>query len=180
MSSTSANVRFRRTAGKDIPFTRAIADQDPSGKACRMSPTIDVLSLLPHRYPFLLIDRITEVEPGKRASGMKRVTGGEWSCVAAGVLDASCAMPHTLIVEALAQLTAAILIGLVDGANGAVGYFLGIDHVRFRGEAMPGDELRLEVELRQFRRGICRTRGTARVDGRVIVSADLTTVVRAQ
>lgn len=145
-----------------------------------MMTETDVLSLLPHRYPFLLVDRVTEVEPGKRAVGVKRVTSGEWSSGTSAALIGVSGMPHTLIVEALAQLTAAILIGLVDGADGTVGYFLGIDRVRFRGAAMPGDDLRLEVELRQFRRGMCRTHGVASLDGRTIVSADLTTVVRAR
>lgn len=146
----------------------------------QVSPTIDVLSLLPHRYPFLLLDRIVEVDPGKRAVGIKLVTSGEWCSDAPVPTAGAIAMPQTLIVEALAQLTAAIFVGLIDGANGAVGYFMGIDRVRFRGSARPGDELLLEVVLRQFRRGVCRTHGVARVGDRVVVTADLTTVVRAQ
>lgn len=141
--------------------------------------SIDVLSLLPHRYPMLLVDRIVETEPGKRAVGIKRVTSGEWASAAPGGSVTAGEMPHILVVEALAQLTAAILVGLIDGAIGAVGYFLGIDRVRFRGAVVPGDELRLEVELVQFRRGMCRTRGIARVGEIVVVRADMTTVVRA-
>lgn len=140
---------------------------------------IDVLSLLPHRYPMLLVDRIVETVPGKRAVGIKRVTSGEWSSAAPGGPMTPGEMPHVLVVEALAQLTAAILVGLIDGASGAVGYFLGIDRVRFRGAVVPGDELRLEVELLRFRRGMCRTRGIARVGDLVVVRADMTTVVRA-
>jgi 3-hydroxyacyl-[acyl-carrier-protein] dehydratase len=130
-----------------------------------------VLALLPHRYPFLLVDRVIALEPGRRAEGVKRVTGAEWFAGAG-------AMPGGLIVEALAQLSAAVLLGLVDGASGALGYFLGIDRVRYRGVVRPGDELRLVVELRQFRRGICRTHGEAFVAARRIVRADLTTVLR--
>lgn len=141
--------------------------------------SIDVHTLLPHRYPFLLVDRIVDVEPGRRATGIKRVTGGEWCSDYPYGANASGAMPHTLIIEALAQLTAAILVGLVDGASGAIGYFLGIDRVRCRGVVVPGDELDLSVELIQFRRGICRTHGVARVGDQVVVRADLTTVVRA-
>lgn len=141
--------------------------------------SIDVLSLLPHRYPFLLVDRIVETVPGRRAVGIKRVTSGEWASSAPGGSVTPGAMPHMLIVEARAQLTAAILAGLIDGASGAVGYFLGIDRVRFRGAVVPGDELRLEVELLRFRRGLCRTRGIARVGDLVVVRADMTTVVRA-
>lgn len=143
------------------------------------SVPIDVLSLLPHRYPMLLVDRIVETVPGKRAVGIKRVTSGEWASGAPGGTSTAGEMPHLLVVEALAQLTAAILVGLIDGASGAVGYFLGIDHVRFRGAVTPGDELRLEVELVQFRRGMCRTRGVARVGDTVVVRANMTTVVRA-
>lgn len=140
---------------------------------------VDVHTLLPHRYPFLLVDRIVDVEPGRRATGIKRVTGGEWCSDYPGGRGTSGSMPHTLIIEALAQLTAAILVGLVDSASGAIGYFLGIDRVRCRGVAVPGDEIELSVELIQFRRSICRTHGIARVGRQVVVRADLTTVVRA-
>jgi len=141
--------------------------------------SIDVLSLLPHRYPMLLVDRVIETEPGKRAVGIKRVTSGEWSSGAPGGVMTPGGTPHMLVVEALAQLTAAIFVGLIDGASGAVGYFLGIDRVRFRGAVVPGDELRLEVELIQFRRGVCRTRGIARVGDTIVVRGNMTTVVRA-
>lgn len=137
----------------------------------------DVQGLLPHRYPFLLVDRITAVDPGRRVDGIKRVTGNEWFQIGTG--DARLSMPHVLIVEALAQLSAGILIGLVDGASGAIGYFMGMSRVRFRGDAVAGDELALTAELLHFRRGICRTRVTASVEGRCIVSAELTTIVRA-
>lgn len=143
------------------------------------APALDVLALLPHRYPLLLVDAITELEPGRRAVGLKRVTGGEWSAGAPAGLGAAGAMPHTLLIEALAQLSAAVLVGLVDAADGAVGYFLGFDRVRCRGAARPGDAVRLEVTLRQFRRGVCRTAGVASVDGVQLVRAELTTVVRA-
>lgn len=140
----------------------------------------DVLDLLPHRFPFLLVDRITALEPGRRAEGSKRVTGGEWF-LGEATLDpdppSDRVMPSGLVVEALAQLSAAVLIGLVENAAGAVGYFMGLDRVRYRGTVRAGDDLRLAVELRQFRRGVCRLHGDAWVDGRRIVRADLTIVV---
>ena len=140
----------------------------------------DVLDLLPHRFPFLLIDRITALDPGRRAEGVKRLTGAEWF-LGEAMLDpdppADPAMPNGLIIEALAQLSAAVLIGVVEGASGAVGYFMGLDRVRYRGMAYPGDDLRLGVELRQFRRGVCRLHGDAWVNKRRIVRADLTIVV---
>jgi 3-hydroxymyristoyl/3-hydroxydecanoyl-(acyl carrier protein) dehydratase len=137
----------------------------------------DVETLLPHRHPFLLIDRITALNPGRRAEGIKRVTGDEW-CVDAMLGAPDSGLAGGLVVEALAQLSAAVMLGLVDESTGAVGYFMGADRVRFRGTARAGDELHLTVELLRFRRGICRTRGEAWVGARRIVRAELTTVIR--
>jgi 3-hydroxyacyl-[acyl-carrier-protein] dehydratase len=141
----------------------------------------DVFDLLPHRFPFLLVDRITALDPGRRAEGIKRLTGGEWF-LGEAVHDpdppAELEMPNALVVEALAQLSAAVLIGVVESGGGAVGYFMGLDRVRFRGRARPGDDLRLAIELRQFRRGVCRLHGDAFVGARRIVRADLTIIVR--
>jgi 3-hydroxyacyl-[acyl-carrier-protein] dehydratase len=142
------------------------------------SAPIEPLTLLPHRFPLLLVDRITAVEPGKRAAGVKTVTGNEWSSIGSNRDAAALEMPHLLIVEALAQLSAAVLVTLLDGSAGAVGYFLGISNVRFRGRAAPGDVLDLSIELRQFKRGVCKTRGIARVGAIEVVRADLTTIMR--
>ena len=147
------------------------------------APLPEVLGLLAHRYPFLLVDRVTRVESGRRAEGVKLVTGDEWLCRGrqeAGPPTAPLAMANLLVVEAIAQLSGAILVGLVEGSAGAVGYFVSFDGVRFRGEARPGEELRLEAELISFRRGICRTRGAAWVNGKRIVRARLTTVIRTR
>jgi len=141
-------------------------------------PKLDPLTLLPHRFPLLLVDRITAVEPGKYATGVKVVTGNEWSSVGSNRDPAALEMPHLLIVEALAQLSAAVLVTLLEGSAGAIGYFLGITNVRFRGRAAPGDVLDLRIELRQFKRGVCKTRGVARVGSLDVVRADLTTIIR--
>ena len=138
----------------------------------------DPLTLLPHRFPLLLVDRITAVEPGKRAAGIKTVTGNEWSTIGSSHDAGAQAMPHLLIVEALAQLSAAVLVTLLEGSEGAIGYFLGFSNVRFRGRATPGDVLLLSIELRQFKRGVCKTRGVARVGDCDVVRADLTTIIR--
>ena len=144
------------------------------------SPLPDIVDLLPHRYPFLLVDRLTALDPGRRAEGLKRVTGGEWF-LGEATHDpdppADLTMPNGLVVEALAQLSAAVLIGVVEGSGNAVGYFMGLDRVRYRGIIRPGDDLRLGVELRQFRRGVCRLHGDAWVGDRRVVRADLTIVV---
>lgn len=137
----------------------------------------DVLGLLPHRYPFLLLDRVTVLEPGRRATGVKLVTSSEWFFGESSL--AEMVMPNGLIVEALAQLSAALLVDVRDGVTGPmVGYFMAVDRVRYRGGARPGDAIELSVELLRFRRGILRTRGEARVSGQRIVRAELTTVLR--
>jgi 3-hydroxyacyl-[acyl-carrier-protein] dehydratase len=135
----------------------------------------DVLDLLPHRAPFLLIDRITAIDPGRRATGIKRITGDEW-CMR-GMPGQH--FPATLVLEALAQLSAGVMSGLADAPAGAVGYFMGLSNVKLRGEARVGDDLELCCTLLQFRRGICRTRGEAFVAGKRIVRADVTTIIRA-
>jgi 3-hydroxyacyl-[acyl-carrier-protein] dehydratase len=136
-----------------------------------------ILNTLAHRYPFLLVDRIDVVEPGRRVEGLKRVTGAEWFSPAWH--QQQMAMPNLLVVEALAQTSAALLLGLVDAAAGVVGYFAAIERVRLREPARVGDTLVLAVELASFRRGIARLRGRATVDGRCVVSASFTTIVRA-
>ncbi len=139
----------------------------------------DPLTLLPHRFPLLMVDRITAVEPGRRATGSKTVTGNEWTSVGSSHDAGAQEMPHLLIVEALAQLSAALLVTLIEGGAGAIGYFLGINNVRCRGRAAPGDVLELSIELRNFKRGVCRTHGVARVGDLDVVRADLTTIIRA-
>lgn len=141
--------------------------------------SVDVFALLPHRDPFLLVDRITVIEPGRLAIGTKQVTGTEWCAVSGRAGEGVLAMPHLLIVEALAQLSAAVLVGLLETPGGAVGYFLGIDAVKFRGVAAPGDTLDLSVELKQYRRGVCRTKAVAKVGDAMVVQAELTTILRA-
>lgn len=126
-----------------------------------------------------MVDRITAVEPGRRATGIKTVTGNEWTSVGSSHDAGAQEMPHLLIVEALAQLSAALLVTLIEGGAGAIGYFLGINNVRCRGRAAPGDVLELSIELRNFKRGLCRTHGVARVGDLDVVRADLTTIIRA-
>ena len=138
---------------------------------------LDVLSVLPHRYPFLFVDRLRVIEPGRRAIGLKRVTGSEWfgeSELPNGE------MPGLLVVEALAQTSAGVLIGLLDGSHGAIGYFAGADRVKFRTLPRIGDTLVMAVELVWYRRGIARLSGVATVNGRLCTRANFTTVVRGR
>jgi predicted hotdog family 3-hydroxylacyl-ACP dehydratase len=126
----------------------------------------DPLTLLPHRFPLLLVDRITSVEAGKSARGIKTVTGNEWSTIGSSHDAGAQAMPHLLIVEALAQLSAAVLVTLLEHSQGAIGYFLGFSSARRRA----GDEHRTATvqawrlqDARRGARGYLR-RGTRRPD----------------
>jgi 3-hydroxymyristoyl/3-hydroxydecanoyl-(acyl carrier protein) dehydratase len=139
--------------------------------------------LLAHRFPFLLVDRVVVLEPGRRVRGIRSVTGGEWWAeedVRGATWDGTPGLPHALVLEALAQTSGVLLADVVPADDDAVAYFLGLDRVRLRDHARPGEQLQLDLELRQWRRGICRTRGVATVDGRLIASAELTTIVRAR
>jgi 3-hydroxyacyl-[acyl-carrier-protein] dehydratase len=140
---------------------------------------IDPGKLLPHRFPFVLVDRISVAEPGRRVLGTKLVTAGEWSLVGSSGDGKSMLMPHLLIVEALAQVSAALFVSLLPSSRDVIGYFMALDRVRFRGHVVAGDELSLSVSLKQFRRGVCKTRGVARVGALQVVQAELTTVLRA-
>ena len=133
--------------------------------------------LLAHRYPFLLVDRIAIMEPGLRVIGTKRITRGEWW--GEGRDEGAAHFPFSLVIEAMAQTSGALIRDLVGDAAGAVAYFMGVDRVRLRAFAQQGDELRLEMTMRRWRRGICRAYGIATVQGRVVASAELTTIVRA-
>lgn len=132
------------------------------------APTVleagDIQKIIPHRFPFLLVDRIIELEPGKRAVGIKNVSIGE--PYFQGHFPDYPVMPGVLIVEAIAQVGAIAMLSL-DEYKGRIAFFAGINEVRFKRQVKPGDTLRLEVELGQFRRGVGTGTGTATVDGQV-------------
>jgi 3-hydroxyacyl-[acyl-carrier-protein] dehydratase len=130
-----------------------------------------ILDVLPHRYPFLLIDRITEVEPGVRAAGIKQVTINEWFFQ--GHFPGQPVMPGVLMVEALAQVGAVALLSRPEH-QGKIVYFAGIDGVRFRRVVVPGDTLTLSVELTKMRGRVGKGRGEGRVDGQLAVEGEFT------
>jgi 3-hydroxyacyl-[acyl-carrier-protein] dehydratase len=125
--------------------------------------------IIPHRYPFLLVDRITELEPGRRAVGRKQVSSGD--PYFPGHFPGYPVMPGVLIVEALAQVGAIALL-TTDDFKGKLALFAGIDNVRFKRQVAPGDTLVLSVELGQLRRTIGTGTGTATVDGELACKGD--------
>lgn len=131
----------------------------------------DIQAVLPHRYPFLLVDRILEVEEGKRARGLKNVTANEPFFL--GHFPGHPVVPGVLIVEALAQLAAFIVLGPGE-MEGKVGYFTGIDKMRFRRPVIPGDQLRLEAELLWQRAHMAKAKVQATVAGEVAARGEIT------
>jgi 3-hydroxyacyl-[acyl-carrier-protein] dehydratase len=134
----------------------------------------DIMRILPHRYPFLLIDRVVELEPGQRAVAIKQVTANEPHFT--GHFPGRPIMPGVLMVEALAQ-TAGVAVLALDEHRGKLGLFAGIDDCRFKRMVLPGDTLRLEVIVEKLRGMFGRVRATATVDGETAVEATLSIII---
>ncbi len=141
--------------------------------------TIDIgriKEMIPHRYPFLLIDRVVDVVSGESAVGIKNVTVNEQFFQ--GHFPSRPVMPGVLIVECMAQ-TAAILVveSLGLGAEGKLVYFMSVDSARFRRPVGPGDSLRIRVTKKQKRGNVWKFRGEAKVDGTVVADATFAAMI---
>jgi beta-hydroxyacyl-[acyl carrier protein] dehydratase FabZ len=130
----------------------------------------DIEKILPHRYPFLLLDRVLEVEPLKRAVGIKNVTFNEYFFQ--GHFPNEPIMPGVLIIEALAQLGAVAMLSH-ESFKGKTAYFGGIKSARFRKKVVPGDTLRLEVEIEKIKGPAGIGKGWAYVDGKLACQVEL-------
>jgi UDP-3-O-[3-hydroxymyristoyl] N-acetylglucosamine deacetylase / 3-hydroxyacyl-[acyl-carrier-protein] dehydratase len=130
-----------------------------------------ILELLPHRYPFLLVDRVLEVQGTQKIVGLKNVSFNE--PFFQGHFPGHPVMPGVLIIEAMAQTGGLLLMDQIPDREKKVVYFMGIDGVRFRKPVLPGDQLRMEVEMLQFRGKVARMKGIAYVDGTVAAEAEM-------
>lgn len=133
--------------------------------------TTEIMELLPHRYPFLLVDRIEDGEPGKWARGRKCVTANEMHFC--GHFPGQPIMPGVLILEALAQVGAVAILSVPEN-RGKLALFGGVKNARFRRQVVPGDVLELECELIRQMGPVGVGKATAKVDGKVACTAELT------
>ena len=132
-----------------------------------------IQKLLPHRYPFLMVDRIIELEPNAKAVGIKNVTVNE--PFFQGHFPGNPIMPGVLIVEAMAQIAGVLAFG--SGVQGNAVFFMSIEKAKFRKPVVPGDQLRMEIKVIQQRGNVWKFSGTATVDEKVVSEADFTAMV---
>ena len=130
-----------------------------------------IMDLLPHRYPFLLVDRVLEVQGTQKIVGLKHVTINE--PFFQGHFPGHPIMPGVLIVEAMAQTGGLLLMDQIPDRDKKVVYFMALENVKFRKPVVPGDQLRMEVEMLQFRGKVAKMKGTASVDGKVVTEAEM-------
>jgi beta-hydroxyacyl-ACP dehydratase FabZ len=135
----------------------------------------EILRILPHRFPMLLIDRILEWEDGKRIVGLKNVSANEPHFQ--GHFPGAPVMPGVMIIEAMAQCGAVLFLKDLENRDEKLFYFGGIDKARFRRPVVPGDQLILELDVLHQRAQSARLRGVGRVDGKVVAEAEMMSVM---
>jgi len=153
-----------------------LRNRQKSGRGDMVYAIEDIMKVLAHRYPFLLVDRILEIEHNKRIVGLKNVTINE--PFFQGHFPGHPIMPGVLIIEAMAQVGGMLLMGSLDDLDAKVVYFMSLDNVKFRKPVKPGDQIIFELEIVQVRGKVCKMRGVGKVDGEVVAEADMAAMVR--
>jgi UDP-3-O-[3-hydroxymyristoyl] N-acetylglucosamine deacetylase/3-hydroxyacyl-[acyl-carrier-protein] dehydratase len=175
-SGHSTNLKFVRLLKNN--FSKAYNGLAP-GRQVREVPsslTIDqIQKIMPHRYPFLLVDRILSLDPGKSVVGIKNVTINEPFFV--GHFPSGPVMPAVLIIEAMAQVGGVMLLSMLENPESKLVYFMGIDKAKFRKPVVPGDQIRFELEMIKLRMKTCKMKGKAYVDDALVAEAELMSAV---
>ncbi|HIJ65583.1 MAG TPA: bifunctional UDP-3-O-[3-hydroxymyristoyl] N-acetylglucosamine deacetylase/3-hydroxyacyl-ACP dehydratase [Candidatus Hydrogenedentes bacterium] len=167
----SQQIKKRMLNGQTKPRAAGAGNKvSGKGKSPKQLDVNVIMKVLPHRYPFLLVDRILSYEPGERVVGIKNVTvnepffQGHWPGLPV--------MPGVLIIEVMAQVSSVLVFG-EDAEPGKIAIFLGIDKAKFRGMIVPGDQIIVECELLRLRRNACKVHAVAKVEDRVAAEADM-------
>jgi UDP-3-O-[3-hydroxymyristoyl] N-acetylglucosamine deacetylase/3-hydroxyacyl-[acyl-carrier-protein] dehydratase len=174
-SGHATNVRFAKKLEEQLsdPTPRGVSVDTRTGSVVWDINAIQ--AIMPHRYPFLLVDRILELKERERVVGIKNVTINE--PFFAGHFPGHPIMPAVLIIEAMAQVGGVLLLNTVDDPERKLVYFMGIDNAKFRKPVLPGDQIRFELELVKLKSRICKMHGTATVDGQAVAEADLSSTI---
>jgi len=137
---------------------------------------LQIMQKLPHRYPFLLIDRLTDIVLGESATGIKNVSINE--SFFHGHFPSEPVMPGVLIIESMAQTAGCLVVhSLGSEAEGKLVFFMSIDNARFRKPVVPGDQMRIHVQKQKHRTNIWKFNGVAKVDGKVMAEATFTAMI---
>jgi len=165
----------------NLPFARLLAQDLKNKQRSATGPgrgkwdISTIMDIMPHRYPFLLVDRIIEFEDSRKVVGIKNVTINEPFFV--GHFPGHPIMPAVLIIEAMAQVGGILLLSSVDNPEDYLVYFIKIDNAKFRKPVIPGDQLRFELEMLSLKRKFCKMRGKAYVDGIIVAEAVLSSTI---
>jgi len=173
-SGHKANVALAKKM-RDLYKKKRIAHKYGAGNSGVLFDIQGILNIMPHRYPFLLIDRILDLEPGKRVVALKNVTINE--PFFQGHFPNHPIMPGVLILEAMAQAGGVLLLNAIDDPQSKVVYFMSISNAKFRHPVTPGDQLRFELEMHSFRRGACKMSGRTFVEDKLVANADFMAMV---
>ena len=155
----------------NIALARAIQAAHDRRRRARGIDITEIMDVLPHRYPFLLVDRVVEFEPGKRIVGLKNVTINE--PFFRGHFPDHPIMPGVLIIEAMGQVGGLLLMDSVRDPRNKVVYFMSLNNVKWRKPVTPGDQVLFEVEMVNLRRSVCKMKGKGMVDGKVVAEAEM-------
>lgn len=164
-------VADRPSHAGNLELARALQQSARRGPERPIVDIQQIMQYLPHRYPMLLVDRVVEFEAGKRIVGLKNVTINE--PFFQGHYPGHPIMPGVLIIEAMAQVGGLLLMDAIENPEDKVVYFMSLDNVKWRRPVTPGDQIRFELEMLQFRRHVCRMRGVGTVDGQVVAEAEM-------
>jgi UDP-3-O-[3-hydroxymyristoyl] N-acetylglucosamine deacetylase/3-hydroxyacyl-[acyl-carrier-protein] dehydratase len=176
-SGHAANVALAKKIREQ--YEKKMLSEKYTGKAAKgrnfLFDSVAVMNIMPHRYPFLLVDKIIDLEPGKRVVAQKNVTINE--PFFQGHFPGHPIMPGVLLIEALAQAGGFLLLHTIEEPQKKLVYFMSIDNARFRKPVVPGDVLRLELEMLALRRNTCKIAGKAYVNGQVATEATFMSVI---